>query len=101
MNTIKDYATKYPYAVLGAGELVVERAKTWGRLGTEAARSTYADLVRRGEKVSAGLKKTQPRKRVIENAKQAQRQIKGAVTSVRKALGVEDQKPATSTKKAS
>jgi hypothetical protein len=59
----------------------------------------YDEAAKRGEKLTTKVKRSQPGKRLVENAKQAQRQIKGAATSVRKAVKVEE--PKTSTKKAS
>ncbi len=89
MTKLQGYATKYPYAVLGAGDLLVERAKELGRTSAKLATGMYGELVNRGERVATGIKKSQPGKRLAENAKQAQRQLKGAATSVRKALGNE------------
>lgn len=59
----------------------------------------YDEMAERGEKLTGKVKKSQPGKRVAENAKQAQRQLKGAVTSVRKALVAEQ--PKSTAKKAS
>jgi hypothetical protein len=90
------------YAALGSGDLAAER----GRRLFERARSltnddrpdlraAYQDLARRGEQVARRIRRSRPARRATEGTRQASRQLKGAVTSVRKALGVEEPKPAT------
>jgi hypothetical protein len=93
------------YAVLGTGDLAVEktiglagRAKDIRKLGGDDVSQAYTDLAKRGERVIRKVSRSKPAKRAAEGTKQASRQLKGAVTSVRKALGFEEQKPSTSRK---
>ncbi|HZA61059.1 MAG TPA: hypothetical protein VE754_05170 [Actinomycetota bacterium] len=108
MTKLLESGTRSVYAVLGAGEFLVGKARDLGRKSGELATRRrkevvkwYEQMATRGEKVAGKVQRSQPAKRVADNAKQAQRQLKGAVTSVRKALGTEDTKPRTGTKKAS
>jgi hypothetical protein len=103
METLK----KAPYAILGTGDLVVEKAK--GIVGKAVQLSTndrpdvakvYGDLADRGAKLAKRVQRSKPAKRAVEGTKQASRQLKGAATSIRKALGVEEQ-PKRTTRKAS
>jgi hypothetical protein len=94
------------YAVLGTGDLAVEkslglvdRAKVVRKIGGDDVSEAYTDLAKRGERVIKKVTRSKPAKRAAEGTRQASRQLKGAVTSVRKALGFEEQK--TSTRKAS
>jgi hypothetical protein len=95
------------YAVLGTGDLAVEkglglvdRARSVRKIDGDDVSQAYTDLAKRGEKVFRKVSRSKPAKRAAEGTKQASRQLKGAVTSVRKALGIEEQKT-TSTRKAS
>ena len=92
------------YAVLGTGDLAVEktvelagRAKDIRNLGGDDVSQAYTELAKRGERVIRKVSRSKPAKRAAEGTKQASRQLKGAVTSVRKALGFEEQ-PSTSRK---
>jgi hypothetical protein len=94
------------YAVLGTGDLAVEkslglvdRAKGVRKIGGDDVSEAYTDLAKRGERVIKKVTRSKPAKQAAEGTRQASRQLKGAVTSVRKALGIEEQK--TSTRKAS
>ena len=94
------------YAVLGTGDLaaekslgLVERAKGVRKIGGDDVSEAYTDLAKRGERVIKKVTRSKPAKRAAEGTMQASRQLKGAATSVRKALGIEEQK--TSTRKAS
>ncbi|MGH2546154.1 MAG: hypothetical protein ACRDHJ_04670 [Actinomycetota bacterium] len=86
---------KAPYAILGTGDLAAERAKTL----LDKARSirgpeivgVYEGLVDRGQALMKKLQRSRPAKRAVEGTKQASRQLKGAATSLRKALGMEEQ----------
>jgi hypothetical protein len=94
------------YAALGTGDLAVEksfelvgRAKGIRRIGGDDLSQAYTELAKRGERVIRKVSRSKPAKRATEGTKQASRQLKGAVTSVRKALGIEEEK--ASTRKAS
>jgi hypothetical protein len=96
------------YAALGTGDLAVEksiglleRARGVRKIDGDDVSQAYTELAKRGEKVIKNVSRSKPAKRAAEGTKQASRQLKGAVTSVRKALGIEEQKTSTSTRKAS
>lgn len=95
------------YAVLGTGDLAVEKslklfgwARSVRKIDGDEVSHAYTDLAKRGEKVIRKVTRSKPAKRAAEGTRQASRQLKGAVTSFRKALGIEEQKT-TSTRKAS
>ena len=60
--------------------------------------STYDGLAKRGERVVNRIQRSKPAKRAAHGSRQASRQLKGAVTGIRKALGLQEQRP---TRKAS
>ena len=99
---------KAPYAVLGTGEWAIEKtAELYGKvttIGRQARRTDIGDvydgLAGRGEALVKRIQRSKTAKRVVEGTKQATRQFKGGVTSIRKAVGLEEQKK-TSTRKAS
>jgi hypothetical protein len=94
---------KIAYAMLGAGDVAVEKArglvervrtlpKEVGRKDLEAM---YQDLAKRGDRAYKRIAGSRP----VEQSKQATRQIKGAATSLKKVVGVEEtQKTSTKTK---
>ncbi len=95
---------KAPYAALGTGQLAFEKAQAAlgkargsGRSDFEGA---YDSLARRGEQLVNRIQRSKPAKRAAEGTRQATRQIRGAATSIRKALGLEEQRTGT-TRKAS
>ncbi|HEX2030636.1 MAG TPA: hypothetical protein VHL78_04440 [Actinomycetota bacterium] len=82
-------------AAVGSGDLALEKGRTWVDGARKASARTYKDLAGRGEKVIARVGRAKPAQRVAEGTRQASRQLKGAATSIRKALGAEPaQKPA-------
>jgi hypothetical protein len=98
---------KAPYAILGTGDLAMQKAK--GLFGKAVSLATndrpdvtrvYGDLADRGAGVVKRVQRSKPAKRAVEGTKQASRQLKGAATSIRKALGFEEQQKRT-TRKAS
>jgi hypothetical protein len=99
---------KAPYAVLGTGELAIEKAAEFyakvSTLGRQARRTDLGDvydgLAGRGQALVKRIQRSKPAKRAVEGTRQATRQFKGAVTSLRKAVGMEEEKK-TSTRKAS
>lgn len=91
MNQLK----KAFQAAVGSGDLALEKSKAWVDGARKTSTRAYQGLAGRGEKVLARVGRAKPAQRVAEGTKQASRQLKGAVTSIRKALGVQpDQKPA-------
>jgi hypothetical protein len=95
---------KAPYAILGTGDIAVERAKALfdqaRKVGAPEIVGVYEGLADRGQALLKRLQRTKPAKRAVAGTKQATRQLKGAATSVRKALGMEEEKRST-TRKAS
>jgi hypothetical protein len=93
------------YAVLGTGELAVEktldlanRARGMRKIDGGDVSQVYTALARRGERVVRKVTRSKPARRAAEGTRQASRQLKGAATSLRKALGFEEQRPSTSRK---
>jgi hypothetical protein len=87
------------HAVVGSGDLAVEKSKEMVGAARRGSTRTYTDLVGRGERVVNRVRRAKPAKRAAEGTRQATRQIKGAYTSIRKALGVAE--PKATTRKAS
>ena len=97
--------TKAPLAVIGTADLAVEKARTLvgkarsAKIGGPEIVGFYEGLADRGEALVQRLQRSKTAKRAADGTKQASRQLKGAATSVRKALGLEQQK--ASSRKAS
>lgn len=85
-----------PYAILGTGDFVAERARVMfdkaRSIGGPEVVGAYEGLADRGQALVRRLQRSTPAKRAMDGTKQATRQLKGAATSVRKALGMEDEK---------
>lgn len=71
------------YAVIGAGDLAIERAKDVRRVVDP---EMYSDLVARGRDLSGRIAKARPTKKAVEQTRTARSQAKAAATSVRKAV---------------
>jgi hypothetical protein len=91
-----DRLRKAPFAIIGTGDFVAERAKGLFErarsIGGPEVVGVYEGLADRGEALVKRLQRSGPAKRAAAGTKQATRQLKGAATSVRKALGMEEQK---------
>jgi hypothetical protein len=74
------------YAVVGAGELAVEKARGIRKIDRKTTDKVYRDLVKRGRSVSARVRNSGPTKQAIEQTKTARSQVKAAATGVRKAI---------------
>ena len=92
-DTRKAFMDYYVYAPLGAGQLVIEKAKGLsGRAATLAQEQrkqmvkVYYDLAQRGEKLASSIRRSTYTKRAVEQTKVARSQVKAASTSVRKAV---------------
>ena len=98
-----DRLKKAPFAILGTGDFVAERAKVMfdraRSIGAPEVVGVYEGLADRGESLVKRIQRSGPAKRAVAGTRQASRQLKGAATSVRKALGMEEQ--TRSTRKAS
>ena len=94
-----DRLKKAPYAILGTGDFIAERAKAMfdraRSIGGPEVVGVYEGLADRGETLVKRIQRSTPAKRAAAGTKQATRQLKGAATSVRKALGMEEQKRPT------
>jgi hypothetical protein len=96
---------KAPYAALGTGHLALEKVQALvdrarsvrGPSGKDVGKA-YDDLARRGEQLVNRIQRSKPARRASEGTRQATRQVKGAATSLRKALGLEERR---TTRKAS
>ncbi len=95
-----DQVKKAFHAVVGSGDFLMEKSRELTAAARHTSARTYKDLAGRGEKVVNRVQRAKPARRAAEGTKQAKSQLKGAYTSLRKAVGAE---PATrtSTRKAS
>ena len=80
------------HAAIGSGDFTVEKSKDLAEAARRNTSRAYADLAGRGERVVNRIRRTRPAKRAAEGTRQATRQIKGAYTSIRKALGATEPK---------
>ena len=71
------------YAVVGAGDLAVEKARNVRKIVDPAV---YSDFVARGRDLSGRIAKAVPTKRAVEQTRTARSQAKAAATSVGKAV---------------
>ncbi len=96
------------YAVLGTGQLAVEKAKglfkrarSFVKTQRKDSAKNYRDLVRRGERIIGSIRRSEPVKRATAQTKAAQRQAKAAATSIRKAVRADVEAVEASAKKVS
>lgn len=71
------------YAVVGAGDLAVEKMRA---NDPTATRELYDDFVKRGRAISTKVRSSAPTKQAVAQTKIARSQVKAAGTSVRKAV---------------
>ena len=71
------------YAVIGAGDLAVEKARDVRKIVDP---SVYSDLVDRGRDLTGRIAKAAPTKKAVDRTRTARSQAKAAATSVRKAV---------------
>jgi hypothetical protein len=75
------------YAVVGAGDFVVDKARSAGRLADrKSTTKLYKDFVKRGKALSIRIEKSAPTRQAVAQSKAARAQVKAAATSARKAL---------------
>jgi len=90
-NVRKALYDYYVYAPLGAGQLLIEKAKELpGKARNVSAwrqdvSTAYRGLAERGEKLVSSIGRSAYTRRAIDQTKTAQSQVKAARTSVRKA----------------
>lgn len=74
------------YAVVGAGDLAVEKVRNLRAIDPKAAAEVYNDVIERGEKLTKKIKTSAPTKQAAAQTKTARAQVKAATTSVREAI---------------
>jgi hypothetical protein len=75
------------YAVVGAGDFAVEKARGIRKIADrKTTDKVYRDFVKRGRTVSTRVRNAGPTKQAIEQTKTARSQVKAAATGVRKAI---------------
>jgi hypothetical protein len=72
------------YAVVGAGDFAVEKAK--GLADRDTTAKVYKDFVKRGRSLSTKIRSSAPTKQAIAQTKTARSQAKAAATSATKAV---------------
>jgi siroheme synthase (precorrin-2 oxidase/ferrochelatase) len=90
------------YVLIGTGDLaaekaknLLERTKSVTKVSRKDIESFYGDLSKRGHNTWMKVSRSTPAKQAIAGTKQATRQLKGAATSLRKAVGREEEAPAS------
>jgi hypothetical protein len=74
------------YAVVGAGDFTVQKVRDLSKVDRKSSQNVYKDFVKRGKRLSTGVKNSAPTKQAIERTKTARTQVKAATTSVGKAV---------------
>ena len=89
----KALADYYVYAPLGAGQLLIERSRklsgaAWHlwQSGARTISERYREMAERGEKLVSSIQRSAYTQRAVDQTRTASRQVKGAATSVRKAV---------------
>ncbi len=74
------------YALVGAGDLALERVRNLRAINVKAPAEAYSDLVLRGTKVAKKIRSSAPSKQAAAQTKTARSQVKAAATSVGNAV---------------
>ncbi len=75
------------YALVGLGDLAVEKVSTLPKLADKTStQKAYDDMIKRGRTFSKKIRSAAATKRALEQSKTARTQIKAATTSVSKAV---------------
>jgi hypothetical protein len=74
------------YAVVGAGDFTVQKVRDLSKADRKSSQKVYKDFVKRGKRLSTGVKNSAPTKQAIERTKTTRTQVKAATTSVGKAV---------------
>lgn len=83
---MKSKADRLLYAVIGVGDLAVDKVRSVGKLADpKARRKTYNDLVKRGRSLSTRVVDSAPTRQAMAQTKTARAQVRAAATSVTKA----------------
>jgi hypothetical protein len=73
------------FAVVGAGDFALEKARRAGAIDRKTTQKLYRDLVKRGRTLTTRVKNSGPTKQAVAQTKVARSQVKAAATSVTKA----------------
>lgn len=80
-------ADRVLYAVVGVGDVAVEKLRSAGKLADrKARRKTVNDLVKRGRNLSSRVVDSAPTRQAMAQTKTARAQVRAATTSVTKAV---------------
>lgn len=74
------------YAVVGAGDFAIDKARNMRKIETKSAGIIYTDFVKRGQSLSKKIRTSAPSKQAVAQTKTARTQVKAAATSVSKAI---------------
>ncbi|MFN2525277.1 MAG: hypothetical protein ABR505_03300 [Actinomycetota bacterium] len=75
------------YAVVGAGDFTVEKVRGIRKVADrKTTQKFYKDLVKRGRTLYTKIGSSQPTKRAVAQTKAARAQVKGAATSIGRAV---------------
>ncbi|MGH2748116.1 MAG: hypothetical protein ACRDKB_09355 [Actinomycetota bacterium] len=89
------------YAVVGAGDFALEKAKNLSRVtDRKTTAKVYKDFVKRGRSLSTRIKSSGATKKAIAQTKIARTQVKAAATSVTKAVRADTKATKTAATKA-
>ncbi|MBA3551718.1 MAG: hypothetical protein H0W27_02455 [Actinobacteria bacterium] len=87
------YIRPFVYAPIGAGQLVMEKARevpdVVGQMASDPRGRMirmYRDLTDRGERIVSGVRRSAPTRRAVNQAGSARSRVKAAVTSVGRAV---------------
>lgn len=88
------------YATVGAGDVLFEKAHRARSLDLGRPEEIYQDFVARGRRLTRTIGNATPTKRAVEQSKTARSQVRGAATSVSKAVRANATATATAARKA-
>ena len=75
------------YAVVGAGDFVIDKARDARKLADrDATTKIYGDFVERGKTLTTRIQNSAPTKQAVEQTRIARSQVKAAATSATKAF---------------
>lgn len=89
------------YAVVGAGDYAVEKARAAAASADrKKAQKTYSEFIQRGRALSRKIRTSTPTRQAVAQTKAARAQVKGAATSVTKAVRADTKATQSAVKKA-
>jgi hypothetical protein len=97
-----DKAQELLYAVVGAGDFAMEKARNARKLADrKTTEKYYKDFVKRGRALSTRVSSSGPAKQAVTRSKAARTQVKAATTGVTNALRGETKTSRSGTSRAS